>query len=193
MTPAAHVPSLRGAGRHAAPLLGVVLLVTGCAHVQSTTSWSDLAPRLRAGAPVAVTGADGAVTEGTVARASPASLTLDVSGARREFSPGQVRQLRRNGDPLWNGLLIGAGVGLLAAALPDNTCTGSPTSSLADCTDKQIPQRAAIFAVATAIGIGVDWGHRDRSILYEGPPHRQVVLVPALSPRGAAIRLALRF
>jgi hypothetical protein len=73
-----------------------------------------------------------------------------------------VLEVRRNGDPLWNGLLIGAAVGVLGAILPDNKCSGSPPV----CNDRQIPARLAFSAVATAAGAAADAVYRDRTVLY---------------------------
>ena len=140
---------------------------TGCAHVRPTESWPELVERLAPGKPVTVTTGSGHEVAGRVSAVSADSITLTVDGASQQFASGDVRQLRRNGDSLWNGIAIGAAIGVTAAALPDtryHDCGGS-----ALCQDKQIPQRLTLFAGVTLTGILIDALHRDRTILYRSP------------------------
>jgi hypothetical protein len=159
----------------------------GCAHVQATESWPELAHHLSNGNPVAVTTADQVEVAGTVSAVSPDSLTVVIDRAPRRFDAKDVRQVRRDGDPLWNGLAIGAGIGLLGVILPDNKCSGQPLR----CDDKQIPQRAAFLATAIAAGIGIDALHRDRTVLYRSPAPATVRLIPALTAEGKSISIAI--
>jgi hypothetical protein len=139
----------------------------GCAHMRPTESWPELVQRLAPGKPVAVTTGSGAEVAGRVSAISADSLRLTVNGASQQFAPNDVRQVRRNGDSLWNGLAIGAAFGATAAALGDPRyyeCGGS-----ALCRDNQIPERVTFIAGATITGILIDWFHRDRRILYRPP------------------------
>lgn len=141
--------------------------IAGCAHVRPTESWPQLVDRLAPGKPVTVTTASGNEMAGRVSAVSADSITLTVNGAARQIASDDVRQVRRNGDSLWNGLAIGAAIGATAAALPDPryyTCGGS-----APCKDKQIPERLTLFAGVTATGILIDALHRDRTVLYRAP------------------------
>jgi len=161
--------------------------MTACAHMQATQSWSKLAHRLSNGATVAVTTADQVETVGSVYSVSSESLTLVIDRAPRRFEAKDVQQVRRDGDPLWNGLAIGAGVGLLGAFLPDNKCIGQP----ARCDDRQIPQRAAFLGAATAAGIAIDALHRDRTVLYRSPGRVTVRLVPSLAAQSKSISISI--
>jgi hypothetical protein len=161
--------------------------MTGCAHVQATQSWPELAHRLSNGKTVVVTTAGQAEVAGTVSAVSSDSLTLVIDQASRRFDARDVRQVRRDGDPLWNGLAIGGGVGLLGAILPDNKCSGQPLR----CDDRQIPQRAAFLAAAIAAGIGIDALHRDRTVLYQSPSRVMVRLVPALTAESKSLSIAI--
>ena len=139
----------------------------GCAHVRPTESWPQLVDRLAPGKPVTVTTGSGNEVAGRVSVVSADSIRLTVNGASQQFASGDVRQVRRNGDPLWNGLAIGAAIGATAAVLPDPryyNCGGS-----ASCKDKQIPQRLTLFAGVTITGILIDALHRDRAIVYRSP------------------------
>jgi hypothetical protein len=159
----------------------------GCAHVQATHSWPELAHQLSTGSTVAVTTADQVETVGRVSAVSSASLTLVIDRAPRRFEATDVQQVRRDGDPLWNGLAIGAGIGLVGAFLPDNKCSGQPPR----CDDRQIPQRAAVLAAATAAGIAIDALHRDRTVLYRSPGRVTVRLVPSLAGDSKSLSIAI--
>lgn len=159
----------------------------GCAHVQATQAWPDLARKLTNGTTVAVTTAAQGETVGKVSAVSSDSLTLLIDRAPRRFDAKDVRQVRRDGDPLWNGLAIGAGVGLLGALLPDNRCSGQPLR----CDDRQIPQRAAFVAAATAAGMAIDALHRDRTVLYGSPGRVIVRLVPSLAAERKSISIVI--
>lgn len=151
--------------------------LAGCAHLQPAQSWDELAQRLEPGTPVAVTDAGGTEVRGTVSAVSRNSVTLNVDKTSRVFDSQDVRQVRRDGDSLWNGLIIGAAIGALGAALPDNRCTGQPVR----CDDKQIPARVAFFGIATAAGIGLDALQRNRSVLYGSPGRTTMSVVPLLT------------
>ena len=174
--------------RHIATLFLSALSLAGCAHLQSTQSWPEFVRRLETGDRVVVTDAEGMEVRGRAAAASSASLTLDVKGTTRQFDATSVRQVRRDGDPLWNGLAIGAAIGLLGNLLIDDRCTGQPPT----CEDKQIPERIAFAAAATTAGAGIDALHRDRRTLYEAPGRVTITVVPILTVRRQALLLVIR-
>ena len=153
--------------RRAAVLALWACSIAGCAHVQPAQSWPQLVQRLAPGKPVSVTDAQGTEVRGRVSALSAGSLTLNVEGALRQIDSTDVRRVRRDGDPLWNGLAIGAAIGWLGAALPDSYCPGGDPQQA--CDRQQLPQRFAFFAAVTAAGAGLDMLHRDRTILYESP------------------------
>jgi hypothetical protein len=159
----------------------------GCAHVQTTQAWPDVMHRLSIGESVAVTTANEAEVPGKISAVSSESLTMNVDRAPRTFAVKDVHQLRRDGDALWNGLAIGAGVGVLGVLLPDNKCNGQPPR----CDDKQIPQRVAFLAGAIAVGVGIDALQRDRTVLYRSPTRVTVRLVPTLSTTRKSITIAI--
>lgn len=159
--------------------------VAACGPLQPTGSWPELGRRLTTGKPVAVTDTAGAEVRGRVSSIAAASLTLNVAGASRQFDAADVRQVRRDGDPLWNGLAWGAGFGAAGALLSDPRCSG-PSTCHAD-----IPQRLAFVAAMAAAGIGLDALHRDRTILYRSPGRRAFSVAPFVSPRGA-LSIAVR-
>jgi hypothetical protein len=166
-----------------------VASTTGCAPVQPAQSWPDLVQRLQPGTPIAVTDIQGTEMRGKVSAADTTSLTLNTAGAMKQFDAQDVRQVRRDGDPLWNGFVIGAGVGVLGAVLPDNRCSGQ----MRVCNDRQIPERLTFAAIATAAGVGIDALYRDRTVLY-GPAARVALRVtPVLAPDSRGLSISLGF
>jgi hypothetical protein len=175
--------------RQGALVVLCVCAAAGCAHVPPARSWPELAQRLGPGTPVAVTDAAGTEVRGRVAALSASWLTLSVPGTSRRFAAADVRHVRRDGDPLWNGLAIGAAIGVLGAALPDNRCTGQPPQ----CDDAQMPERLTFFAVATAAGIGIDALRRDHRSLYTSPGGATLRVIPALTPGRKGLSIAVGF
>jgi len=126
---------------------------------------------------------------GRVSAVSATSLTLRVAEASRRFDAIDVRRVRRDGDSLWNGFAIGASIGVVGAALPDNRCSGQPLT----CNDRQIPQRLTFLAVATAAGIGIDALRPARTNLYDSPGRLTIRMVPALAPAHQSLSVAIGF
>jgi hypothetical protein len=150
------------------PIVMGAALSSACAHARPAQSWSELTPRLRRGSRISVTESSGATAEGRVASITPGALEMDVAGTRRTFTPAGVREVREVGDPLWNGFAIGAGVGVLGAALSDNRCIQQMSGSVA-CTDRQVPQRDAFFGLAAGAGLVIDALHRQNRVVYRAP------------------------
>src|SRR5690348_7637733 len=135
----------------------VSLGLPACTHTPPATSWSDLGGRLTPGTSVAVIDRNGGETRGRVAAVSPASVTIRSGDATRDVARPEVVEIRRNGDPLWNGIAIGGAVGVLGAMLPDARYGGTPRRVV----DREIPQRIAFAGAATALGAAIDALHRD--------------------------------
>lgn len=72
-------------------------------------SFADLQRILRVGQMVIVTDASGQETKGKIADVSASALVV-LGSDRRTFVDGTITKIRRT-DPLWNGALIGAGLG----------------------------------------------------------------------------------
>ena len=121
----------------------VVSLFAASAHAQTAArSFEELQRMLKVRQTVVVTDESGAETRGRVDELSTASLS--VGG--RTFAENAIKEIRLP-DPLWNGMLIGAGIG-----------TGLATWDY--LIDPSEPGNAVIFTVAiglgTAIGAGMD-------------------------------------
>ena len=163
--------------------------IVGCAHVQPTTSWPELVRRLAPGTPVAVVDARGTEVRGRVSALSATSLTLRVAETSRQFDSKDVRHVRRDGDPLWNGLAIGAAFGALENVMADYGCSGQPRT----CDGKQVPARLAVLAVSTAAGIGIDALRRDRTSLYGAPRRATLAVIPVLTRDRKSLWIVIHF
>jgi hypothetical protein len=157
----------------------------GCAHAKPVHSWRDVAGQLRPGHPVAIIDTAGTEVRGKVATVGSDSLTLKADGTLRHFDATNIRQIARDGDPLWNGAVIGAAIGVFVAGFSDNRCVGDPPV----CNDRQIPARIGFIAIATGAGLAIDALHRDRRVIYQSSDRVTIRIVPALSPRGRGASL----
>ncbi len=92
-----------------AAVLGLLLLVAGVAHGQ--TDFSAL--RLKPGDVVYITPASGPEVSGRVTFVSPSAPGVDGV----EFKPEPGLKIQRRGDPVWDGALSGALLGLVAGVL----------------------------------------------------------------------------
>jgi hypothetical protein len=162
-------------------------VMSGCTHLPPAQTWPEFVQRVGPGTPVAVTDAGGSEVRGRVSVVTATSLTVKMAKGSRYFDAKDVRQVRRDGDRLWNGLAIGAAIGTLGAALPDNRCSGQPRT----CDDAQVPQRLTFLAVATGAGIGIDALRRDRTSLYGSPSRVTLRIVPVLGPGQKALSMAI--
>ena len=84
-----------------------VALFPSSAGAQTTASFEELSTLLHVRQKVVVTDESGQHVEGRIDKLSPASIT--VRG--RVFASSDIRQIRLP-DSLWNGMLIGAAVGM---------------------------------------------------------------------------------
>jgi hypothetical protein len=164
------------------------VLATGCAARPPAHTFADLQHRLRPGATVYVIDDTGVETKGRVLEVAPSTLSLSVDGGRREMGEATVRQVQRYGDPLWNGLAIGAAVAVPGALIADPTydpCSNMPQQR---CANSQAGQRVLMIGVTAAIGAGIDALIRGRHQVYLSPagasePPRRVAF-------GAHVRIA---
>lgn len=164
-------------------LCALVVLAGGCAAKQPVHSFFDLQKRLRPGTTVSVVDGVGTETKGKVIDISPSALVLDVGGTRRRMEQNSVMRVRRHGDPLWNGLLIGLGVGVSAMLITDpayERCTNDPRNV---CANPHTGERILAVAAMGVAGAGIDGLIRTRNDVYLAPGDRLPTAgVRAVSP-----------
>lgn len=121
----------------------------GCARPRVVTTFSDLETRLRPGTSVHVTNTAGDEIKGEVTAVSGPSLRIKLrDAAERDFAESAVARITVK-DPIWNGAVIGAAVGVVGGGISDEGC--SSPSAAPDC--KKVSRGAGI-AIMTAMGAG---------------------------------------
>ena len=82
------------------------------AGFQPSSTFQELALRLKAGDAVSVVDTSGREVNGRVATLSDVAVALTVDGVRQEFATDRIERIyRKRRDPVKNGLLIGAAAG----------------------------------------------------------------------------------
>lgn len=158
-----------------------VALFPSSAGAQTTArSFEELSTLLHVRQKVVVTDERGRHVKGRIDKLSPASIT--VSG--RVFAGTDISEIRLP-DPLWNGMLIGAAVGM-----------GLATWDY--LIDPSEPDNALIFAVAvgagTAIGAGIDaLRTRGGRLVYASPRQPTVRVLPLLDKSRHGVLVRIRF
>ena len=183
--------------RHLAGLILALTLIPTAVRAQVDTrpgapGWSHLSG-LEAGQKIVVTLKTGETRTGEVRRVTADGVTIAVRSmtgpaqAREETVPAsQISKVLTAGDSIWNGALIGAGVGT-GLAIWDYSI------------DPSEPGNAAIFAVAiglgTAIGAGIDaLINRRGTLLYMASREPAAVAVsPILGKDRHGVLVAVRF
>jgi hypothetical protein len=176
-----------------AAIIVAAWLASACAPKAPVRSFDQLSERLKPGQTVYVIDADGREIRGRISELSDSALTLSGAGAGTRLPAERVRAVDRHGDPVWNGLFIGLGVGAAMALLADPREVRCPDGS-SGCTDTQIGGRLAAVAVSGALGAGIDAMFRSRTPIYRAPESGALLaVIPLPAHRGAAVLVVLRF
>lgn len=161
-----------------------VIVGGGCAARQPARSFLDLQERLHSGNTVYVTDTTGIETKGKVVEVSASALVLDVKGIHQRMDQGSVRHVQRQGDSLWNGMLIGVAVGASAMLIADPTYQRCTNDTRKMCANSQIGQRVLAIGIMGAGGAGIDAliGRRRYVYLAPGQPLQGTQLPAVSSP-----------
>ena len=149
-----------------------VIVGGGCAARQPARTFVDLQERLHSGNTVYVTDTTGMETKGKVVEVSASALVLDVKGVHQRVDQGSVRHVQRQGDSLWNGLLIGVAVGASAMLMADPTYERCTNDAEKLCPHSQMGQRILAVGIMGAAGAGVDALISRRNDVYLAPDQR---------------------
>ena len=171
---------MRSLLRPLALLLACVCLRSAPAQAQPTLDrWAGL--ELKRLQEIYVRDVEGTETSGRLLQLNPDSLVILAGGVERRVDAGEVIRVQ-NRDSLKNGTLIGlaigAGMGLMTAAISD--CPGNDPGG--SCGGARTAAVAVSMGVYSAIGAGVDALVRGRTTIYERRG--------ASSPRSAFVPLA---
>jgi hypothetical protein len=152
-----------------------LVIVVGCAllstpaRAQIEPNFDSLSGVVKPGDRVSLEDPTGRKQWATVRAFAGTRLQVDIDGAARDFQPSMVRRIRiKRQDPLWNGALIGAGIGaLLGGAVVASVGAETPPSGAAG-----ILFTAGMFA---PIGLLIDYSINKRVVIY-GPPKPRYTL-----------------
>jgi len=127
---------------------------------------------------------DARETFGILQRVSSSALTIATENGSQDVPLDLVRRVRRRGDRLWDGLVIGAAFGAVTSAATFVPCDGYATLGPcgANFTTSRAGDALAGAAIFGLIGLGIDAAHRGWSTVYSRPS----VLPPATGQNVAA-------
>lgn len=157
-------------------VLVVAAVLPPCVAAQPAPT-TDIVAKLKSGDTVYVL--DTALREitGVFGRVSDSAITLMVNGELCDVAFSDVRQItRRGGDRLWDGLLIGAGVGALAAGAMQG--------------GRMAAGGAVIYG---AIGALIDKAVAGRVVVYRAPAAKSVGVAPFLTEGRRGVRVLVSF
>jgi hypothetical protein len=135
----------------------ILSLVGRHAAAQAAPSRQDLTDRLKPEDEATVTLADGSTRRGTVEAVSATGLTLVVDSRPLALELREVREIRKRGDSLRNGTLVG-----LIAGLAGSIALGSYTGALCDneggqnCPEIVVSGWIVPAAMGTLFGAAID-------------------------------------
>jgi len=178
----------------------ILLIAPALAVAQEpVTSFEQLGRRLKPGDRIWVTDAKGREVEGRIQRVWADALTVDTEPPRtfpaRDVS--LIRQTRR--DSLWNGTLIGLGIGgglasawCLGAALDDSPSVNAGV----ECAEGFI----VFGGLGTLLGLVIDAAVPGKGlVVYRAPGasgapgHARLSIAPLITPRTKGVALSYSF
>ena len=174
-------------------IVAIVLITLVLPRVGQTQelagSFDQLRVLVRQGERIRVTDTRGTEVSGTVVDLGPSTLSLLVSGARRDFSEAEITTIRaRRSDSVANGaawgLGVGAGVGLYI---------GLALASGEENPGALVPIVTAVYGgIGAGIGVGVDALIMGQRVIYAKRSARLKV-VPQLKAQRQGLFLAVTF
>jgi hypothetical protein len=162
-------------------------------------TFQDLQQSLKAGQEVILTDDRGGQIRGKVAELSASALVV-LGREKRTFAEDNVREVRLlQGDPTWNGTLIGMGVGALGGVL---FITAASSACNAGCEGPAVSEVAGPFAglgagIGALVGYLVDRARTGETVVYSAPmaPRAQprVTFSPVLGKDRRSMLVSVRF
>jgi hypothetical protein len=190
----------------AAAIVAALLAAPVLALAQEpVTSFSQLNTRLKPGASVYVTDARGREIKGKIQGLSADGLTLEVpatwpseSAQSTTLAAGDVSLIRdRPRDSLWNGTLIGLGVGAAPWCIAAAASHEPGMSVGVECLEGTV----VFGSIGALIGLAIDAGHGKKVTIYRAPStpgtggssHARLSIAPVLTPRTKGVVVAFSF
>lgn len=178
-----------------AATLSLIATVTLCSEAGAQAlsgSLADVSSSLQPGTRVEVVRTDGSVAIGSLTRASEAGLVLDVEGAPVDLPATTIAEISRRGDPLRNGLIVGAGTGLLSGFVLGLVLGGSETGE----TSEDILPGLLLMGVGAGVGLGAlfDAISEGKTVVFRATAQpSRIALVPTFGKGRKGVALSLSF
>ena len=165
-------------------LASLILAFAGSASSQELSpSAADLTRILNADEAAIIVTTDGRRLTGSVEGVSETTLTLRMRAGVETVLLEHLREVRvRRHDPLWDGVLIGAGTGALAGLIPDYY------DDCAECHDALYGS----IALGAGIGLLIDVFRPRARLVYRAPVREQAMSIGGQVGGGRA-RVVLRW
>jgi len=137
--------------------------------------------KLAIGDSVEVTERNGVITTGVLTDVSSAT----VQAAFRDFPLDTVLKVDRRGDSVWDGFIIGAGVGLLLSPISQEGCLSG----------SKVPCVLVPMLFYGGIGAWIDHEHEGKTTIYRAAPSagKGAHVAPLVAPGARGVALALGF
>lgn len=189
--------------RSALPFVAVVTLAVASPSRtlagEPARSMAALDARVKPGTQVDIVDRDGRLWRGEFVRADDQGVLLAGYGgeAGKLVSAGEVANVVRAGDSLKNGMLIGAGVGVVTAIaiIADDSYNGyDGYAAECDSTGCKVGVGLALVPIYAGIGALIDKAFKGRETVYRAPSDRVSWRVAPQPVRGGAgVRVAVSF
>ena len=170
-------------------VVGLLLATAGAVHAQ--TMFADLQERVKPGDVVTIQDDSGRVTRGVLEAAGP-SIRLSVDGTTREWFADNVREIRRRGDSIANGMKIGMLSGGVVGALFGAAIASLLQNEGHDAVGPFLGVMALGLGAGAGIGAGLDAAITGSTVVYR-QPKRTTSIAPVVSHNGGGVRLAFTF
>ena len=177
-------------------LLAVLVTVTEAFAQPPAATFAEIPRVLETGRKVVVRNVDGRKATGRVAEITATSLTIEVGDAlgtirRQTYSSDSIRSINRS-DSIWNGLLIGLGIGIVSNELFVRHNCG-PRGNDDECAAIVTAVGLVTFVPGGAVvGALVDKFTGNR-LIYRAPQPSTLSVAPLIGQRGGGVSVSLRF
>lgn len=176
----------------------IVLIAPALAVAQEpVTSFDQLGMRLKPGDRIWVTDAKGREVDGRIQRVWADALTVDTETSTT-FPARDVNLIREaRPDSLWNGTLIGFGVGAAPWCIAAAASHEAGTSVGVECLEGTV----VFGSIGALIGLAIDAGHGKKLTVYRapstsepgGPGHARLSIAPVITPRRKGVAVSISF
>ena len=172
--------------------IGLAILVASTSSAQAlATNFDQLRLKVKKGDTLSISYQSGGEVEVSLVEVSNDVLVVQRKGMRREIKESQVRQIRqRLPDPLWQGALIGAGIGAGLGGL-----VATSAHAYQDCNNMECLSPVFITAaIGAGVGVGFDALIKGPKVIYQASAAglaARVTVLPVISRKatGAAVRV----